>query len=150
MITVAKSDRSWAIDLKLCTHLILALAAGFAAWVTCRSWDITLLRSTVSTLTTVSATLSGFTLTSMAMMMTIATKDLAIKLRKTGHFSELLKDLYQTGICFAAALLTGVATLFLAELSYSLGPIAFAIFIFGMARFATAGAHLHLVLTNID
>src|SRR5262245_45108406 len=92
--------------------LVVAIAAAFYFSTGSFISSVGDLRNAVNGLVSSSATLLGFLVSAGALLYAVANTTLARNLQRTGHFRDLLEDLFLAAACFLAALVLGLACLF--------------------------------------
>lgn len=79
--------------------------------------DVAVLRNAVGIIAGAAATLLGFLVSTGALLYAVSSTTLAQNLQRTGHFRNLLVDLFVDATCFLAALIVSLICLFLPEAS---------------------------------
>ena len=95
----------------------LTIAVGVFAWyclgqVGLHNFPIDQLRSALSAVVGLDATLLGFMVSAGALLYAVANTQLSTNLQKSGHFQSLVKDLFFAALFFFVAICLALATLF--------------------------------------
>jgi len=141
--------------LKLVASRAIALLLGIFAslvFAKCSLGAITTpdLRVALGVVVGCAAALLGFLVSAGALLYAVANTTLARNMQRTGHFQDLLEDLFAAAIAFFIALVVGVSCLFVPSPYLNADPIrvfTFSRFNFGMiiTVFANATAYSLLV-----
>jgi len=109
--------------------------------------DVSDVRITGASLMAVAGTLTGFVMTAMSMLVSASDKDFIKKLRMTGHFEELMKQLITSAAWWLVVIACGLASHLLVG-DYSKYAVSFAVGIFAasMITFILAGKNFLMVV----
>ena len=126
--------------------VVVAVVAGYVAYLgIAQTADV---RITGTSLMAVSGTLTGFIMTAMSMLVSASNRDFMKKLRKTGHFSELIKELVNSAAWWIAVIVCALSSHLLAgEYAKYAVAVAVGLFAASLITFVLAGKKF---LTVVD
>ena len=105
----------------------------------------------ISTLATISATLVGFAITALSIMLTVGDRRFISNLRKTGHFKNLTDHLLRaSSILFFAGVVALVGMFLDGQLRVGCASLSAGVFALGLLSFAGAGRKFSMVIERLD
>lgn len=105
--------------------------------------------TTITTVVQISASMMGFMLAALAILISVADKPLVLNLQKSGHYQDLLNTLFVASVIFAVAFfLSGTVLIFGVTIPYWKHFLLLLLFSGSLALLQT-GWKFWLVLSNL-
>ena len=143
------------------TSLGLAMTAGAGAlcalggstvspWCTGEARTVSDIYQEVGQFASISGVLLGFLIAALSILTTIGDRQLIVNIRKTGHFTVLLREMFFASNAFLLTLSLSLLCLFV-PLPYAahLTAAVVAIFVFSTGMLVSAGRKFYIVLSNL-
>lgn len=131
-------------------ELALAAAAGYGVWYLTSAHTVGALHEIASAFAAVAGTLLGFAIAALSILTAVVDRRLVVNLRKTGHYSRLLSELYYSATGFLVALLAALVCLFLSGLPLHVGVATMtAAMVFATALLVSAGRKFAMVMEHL-
>lgn len=126
----------------------LALVGSYLAWHALTTAEEPL--AIVSRLLFTSATLLGFVITALSVLVAISSREFGIALRRSGHYAHLATDAFRTVRLLFIAVALGIAALIMpAQVAY-LGAGMVAFVIAGLTFLADAGGKFMQIIKHLN
>lgn len=128
-------------------EVMLASASLLTVLPATDGWKADRVQDVLNTVVSVSGTMLGFVIAAVSILATITEKPVIERLRKTGHFANLLHDFLIAAAWMGSAMLISGAGLFsLDEQGYFWLAVASAMFCGGVIRLSRAGKNFYLLI----
>lgn len=126
--------------------ILAALVAALACYAL-TELDANAMRTLAATLASIAATMVGFVLAAVSILWSSRDRTLISNMQKTGHYTELVNELYQSVIFFVGSLIFCLIVLFLPDAAVFIPTaIGTVLFVFGGSLFISSGRKFCLVL----
>lgn len=124
---------------------IVAVAVGAAAYR--YAPDPTITRGFLSAVAGIAATLLGFIVAALSILTAVLNRRLIINLRKTGHYDDLVSELFHAAVAFLVAMISALVSMLIPDafLPVMIGIVA-SCSSYALAIFSIAGKKFGLVI----
>lgn len=127
-----------------------ALGSGISPWCAGKARDASEIYQVVGQFSSISGVLLGFLIAALSILTTIGDRQLMKNIRKTGHLTVLLREMFFASTAFLVTLSLSLVCLFL-PLPYAahISAIVVAIFVFSTGLLVSAGRKFYILLTSL-
>lgn len=114
------------------------------------SWDTLSVHATAGVFATISATLLGFLIAALSILVSVGDKTLVANMKRTGHYKVLMDNLFWTAAWLSLAMILALATLFFSCLQAYIMLATIGVFVLGLSSLGIAGYRFYRVVEHLN